>query len=49
MVAATIWMVILFTVIFGVVAVLLAPPTFISDLFDGDRKKEKGKDWTEED
>ena len=44
----TLWMVVFFTLIFAVVAILLAPPTFISDLFDGDRKKKKKQDWTEE-
>lgn len=26
----------------------LAPPTFLSDLFDGEKRRKK-KDWTEED
>jgi hypothetical protein len=44
----TIWMIVLFTLLFSVVSILLAPPTFISDLFDGDRKRRKKKDWTED-
>lgn len=44
----TIGMIVLFTLLFSVVSILLAPPTFISDLFDGDRKRRKKKDWTED-
>jgi hypothetical protein len=30
-----------------VAALALAPPTFLSDLFDGEKRRKK--DWTEED
>jgi hypothetical protein len=41
-------MIVLFTLLFAVVSILLAPPTFLSDLLDGDRKRRKKKDWTED-
>lgn len=39
--AATIWMVIWFTLLITIAALFLAPPTFISGLFDGDNKRRK--------
>jgi hypothetical protein len=42
--------VILSIVLFTIVALAIAPPTFISDLFDGESKRrKKQKDWVEED
>ena len=35
------------TLLVVVAALALAPPTFLSDLFDGEKRKKK--DWTEED
>ncbi len=46
---AAIWMIVWFTFLLMVTALLLAPPTFISDLIDGDRKRRKKRDWTDED
>ncbi|MDZ7639167.1 MAG: hypothetical protein U5J83_13105 [Bryobacterales bacterium] len=43
-----IWMIVLFTLLIMGMSLLLAPPTFLSDLFDGDRKRKKKRDWTED-
>jgi hypothetical protein len=40
-------MMVFFILMFSVISLLLAPPTFISNLFDGDSKRKK-KDWTED-